>query len=218
MPIPPRSNRRDFATAKWSGKTVELVGDNSLGGKVAASAKVVAGRVPVRATARRKAPTPGMSRTKRHKARINLYRDPAQNTTVAQQRALLAGQRPDPSVMKGADGNLLTCLPADTDAAAFKKATETSGKLTDLDQAELFEQAKGKIKPLRHDLTPWSLGVLSDVRGGGLKQDLSSVFEMNTALATNLPSDFSGKKLYAVRPHKHHRHFRPLLEHLGELL
>jgi hypothetical protein len=186
-----------FATAKWSGKTIELVGGNSLGGdKVAASAKVVAGKVPVARNGQVEGAYAWHVADEAQKARINLYRDPDQNTTVAQQRALLAGQRPDPSVIKGADGNLLTCLPADTDTAAFKKASETSAKLTDLDQTELLDQAKGKIKPLRHDLTPWSLGVLADVRGGGLKQDLSSVFEMSTALATNLPSEFSGKKLY----------------------
>ena len=99
--------------------------------------------------------------------------------------------------MKGGDGNLLTCLPADTNSAAFKKATDTSGKLTDLEQVDLLDKARGMIKPLRHDLTPRSLGVLTDVRGGGLKQDLSSVFEMSTASATRLPSEFSGKKLYA---------------------
>ena len=36
--------------------------------------------------------------------------------------------------MKGADGNLLTCLPTDMDAAAFAKATDSAGKITDLDQ------------------------------------------------------------------------------------
>jgi hypothetical protein len=185
-----------FATAKWSGKTIELVDDNALGGKAAASAKVVAGRVPVARNGKVEGAYAWHVADEAQKARINLYRDPSQNATVAQQRALLAGQRPDPSVMKGADGNLLTCLPADTDAAAFKKATETSAKLTDLDQTELLDKARGMIKPLRHDLTPWSLGVLSDVRGGSLKQDLSSVFEMSSASATTLPAEFSGKKLY----------------------
>jgi len=183
---------RDFATAKWTGKTIELVGDNALGGKVAASAKVVAGRVPVSRNGKVQGAYAWHVADEAQKARINLYRDPSQNSTVAQKRALLAGQRPDPSVIKGAAGNLLTCLPADTDAAAFEKATDTSGKLTDLDQAELLDKARGMIKPLRHDLTPWSLGVLADVRGGGLKQDLSSVFERNTTL----PAGFSGTKLY----------------------
>ena len=60
----------------------------------------------------------------------------------------------------------------------------------------MLDQAKGKIKPLRHDITPYSLGVLADVRGGGLKQDLSSVFEMGNATANTLPAEFSNKKLY----------------------
>ena len=187
---------QDFATAKWSGKTIALVDDNAMGGKVAATAKVVAGRVPIARNGKVEGAYAWHVADEAQKARINLYRDPDQNTTVAQQRALLAGQRPDPSVVKGADGNQLTCLPADTDADAFKKATETSAKLTDLDQAELLDQARGQIKPLRHDLTPWSLGVLADVRGGGLKQDLSSVFEMSTATVINLPAEFSGRKLY----------------------
>ncbi|MEY4570371.1 MAG: hypothetical protein RLZZ398_1810, partial [Verrucomicrobiota bacterium] len=53
--------------------------------------------------------------------------------------------------------------------------------------------AKGKVKQFRNDMTPYSLGVLADVRRGGLKQDLSSVFEMNESL----PAEFSNKKLYA---------------------
>ncbi len=111
------------------------------------------------------------------KARINLYRDPDKKTTLAQKRALLAGHRPDPSVVKGIDGNLLTSLPTDLDQAEFAKAETTIGKIIDLDQVELLDQAKGKIKQFRNDITPYSLGVMADVRGGGLKQDLSSMFE-----------------------------------------
>ncbi|MEI6606160.1 MAG: pilus assembly PilX N-terminal domain-containing protein [Verrucomicrobiota bacterium] len=198
---------RDFAASEWSGKTIELVGNNALGGKVTASAKVVAGLVPVVRNGKAEGAYAWHVADESQKARINLYRDPAQNTTVAQQRALLAGQRPDPSVMKGGDGNLLSCLPTDQDAAAFKAATTTSGKLTDLAQVELYGEAMGKIKPLRHDLTPYSLGVLADVRSGGLKQDLSSVFEMSSASATKLPSDFPSDftggtraRLYASTP------------------
>jgi len=130
------------------------------------------------------------------KARINLYRDPSQNTTVAQKRALLAGHRPDPSVIKSSAGKSLDFLPTDLTAAEFAKAREKSGKILDLDQVELLDSAKGKIKQFRHDLTPWSLGLLTDVRRGGLKQDLSSVFEMSTASAINLPAEFGGRKLY----------------------
>jgi hypothetical protein len=197
-PDPAAQERWDFTLeTDWQCKTIELVGDNALGGKAATAAKVVAGRVPVVRDGKAAGAFAWHVADEAAKARINLYRDPAQNTTVAQQRALLAGQRPDPSVMTLADGGLLDRLPADTDPAAFKNAMDTSGKLIDLDQMDLYGTAMGKIKPLRHDLTPWSLGVLSDVRRGSLKQDLSSVFEMSTASVTKLPSEFSDKKLYA---------------------
>jgi hypothetical protein len=130
------------------------------------------------------------------KARINLYRDPGQNTTLAQKRALLAGHRPDPSVMKGSDGRLLDFLPTDLIPDEFAKATATAGKIIDLNQAELLDQAKERVKLFRNDITPYSLGVLADVRGGGLKQDLSSMFEMGTATANTLPPEFTGKRLY----------------------
>jgi hypothetical protein len=40
-------------------------------------------------------------------------------------------------------------------------------------------------------MTPYSLGVMADVRGGGLKQDLSSLFEAN-----RLPAEFNNRRLY----------------------
>ena len=192
----------NFAAAKWSGPTIQLVGNNTLGRKVDASAKIFAGRVPVASLANGKADGAYAWHVadESAKARLNLYRDPDQNTTVAQQRALLAGQRPDPSVISDADGVLLDCLPTDQDSTAFQKAVKTGPKLTDLDQTELLDQARGRIKPLRHDVTTCSLGVLANVRDGGLKQDLSSVFEMSDANNVRLPGAFTGKRLYASTP------------------
>lgn len=189
---------RDFVTTAWKAteKTIELVGNGSLGTNTVPAAKVTAGLVPVSKNGKVQGSYAWHVSDESVKARINLYRDPSRNTTLAQKRALLAGHRPDPSVMKGPDGSLLTYLPTDLSPAEFDKAKATVGKVTDLDQAELLDQAKGKIKPLRHDITPYSLGMLADVRGGGLKQDLSSMFEMGSATTNTLPTEFNNKKLY----------------------
>jgi hypothetical protein len=187
---------RDFATTAWKGKTIELVGSGSLGDSATAAAKATAGLVPFSKNGKVQGSYGWHVADESVKARINLYRDPDKNSTLAQKRALLAGHRPDPSVMKDPAGNLLTCLPADRNAADFTKAKATVGKIIDLNQAELLDNAKDKIKPLRNDVTPYSLGVLADVRGGGLKQDLSSMFEMGSATSNTLPTDFSNKQLY----------------------
>ena len=189
---------RDFVTTPWTGKTIELVGKGSVGASATAAAKVVAGLVPVSKNGRVQGSYAWHVSDESVKARINVYRDPSQNTTLAQKRALLAGHRPDPTLLKGADGNFLTCLPTDLSPAEFAKAATSVGKVVDLDQAELLDSAKGKIKQFRNDMTPYSLGVMADVRGGGLKQDLSSMFEMGSATTNTLPSDFTGKKLYAT--------------------
>jgi hypothetical protein len=192
---------RDFATAAWTGKTVELVGTGSLGPAAPASARVRAGLVPVSKNGKIQGSYAWHVADESVKARINSYLDPSQNTTLAQKRALLVGHRPDPSVMKGEDGASLSFLPTDLDAAKFALAKEKSGKLLDLNQVELLDLARGKIKQFRNDVTPYSLGVLADVRRGGLKQDLSSVFEMSTATVTSLPNEFKvsasvSRKLY----------------------
>lgn len=54
-----------------------------------------------------------------------------------------------------------------------------------------------KIKPFRNDVTPYSLGVLADVRTGGLKKDLSSIFEFaGSTTSTTLPAEFNNNRLY----------------------
>jgi hypothetical protein len=187
---------QDFANTAWTGSTIELVGNGSLGAGAIAAGKVTAGLVPVSKNGRIHGSYGWHVSDESVKARVNLCRDPSQNSTLAQKRALLAGHRPDPSVMRGPDGKLLTCLPTDLKAADFTKAKATVGKITDLNQAELLDNARDKIKPFRNDVTPYSLGVMADVRGGGLKQDLSSMFEMGGATANTLPADFTNKKLY----------------------
>jgi hypothetical protein len=182
---------RNFVNTAWTGKTIELVGDGSLGANANDSAKVTAGLVPI-SVGKTKGSYAWHVADESVKARINVYRDPNQNTTLAQKRALLAGHRPDPSVMKGADGTSPTFLPTDLKSSEFTDAKEKSSKLLDLDQVELLDQAKGKVKQFRNDMTPYSLGLLTDVRRGGLKQDLSSVFEMTETL----PTEFNNKKLY----------------------
>jgi len=193
---PLAATAQDFGNAAWTGDTIELVGDASLGGKAETTAKVVAGKVPVtRDTKPNSAPQGALAwhvADESAKARINLYRDPSLNTTLAQQRALFAGQRPDPSVVKSASGDQLTFMPKDDTTAHFTAADADTPKITDLDQVNLLPDASSKIKAFRNDVTPYSLGVMSDVRQGGLKQDLSSVFEMNATL----PTAFSNKKLY----------------------
>lgn len=186
-----------FATSPWTGDTIELVGDGTLGISTTDDKKVIAGLVPVAVGGEVQGGYAWHVADESVKARVNLYRDPSQNTTLAQKRALLAGQRPDPSVIKQTDGSLLSVFPTDLDASKYTEAYASTGKIIDLNQAELLTSARGKIKPLRHDITPYSLGVMTDVRGGGLKQDLSSVFEMGSASANTLPTEFSGKKLYA---------------------
>jgi hypothetical protein len=188
---------RDFASAPWTGKTAELVGKGTLGEDAPATSKIFAGLVPISLGGRVQGSYGWHVADESVKARINLYRDPTQKTTLAQKRALAAGHRPNPAILKDGSGNLLTFLPHDLNAAEYTKAKDTSGKVINLDQAELLDQAKGKIKPLRHDITPYSLGVMADARNSGLKQDLSSMFEMGSASANTIPTDFTNKKLYA---------------------
>lgn len=187
---------RDFVSSEWQGESIELVGSGSLGPDATDLDKASAGLVSISRSAKVEGAFGWHVSDESVKARINLYRDPERDTTLAQKRALLAGHRPDPSVIRGPDGSLLTAFPTDGNQAEFVLAEASVGKVTDLDQAELLDQASGKVKPLRNDITPHSLGVMTDVRRGGLKQDLSSVFEMGVSSPDNLPAEFRRRKLY----------------------
>jgi hypothetical protein len=185
---------KDFVKDAWKGKTIELVGNGSLGANAKATEKATAGLVPVSQNGKIQGSYAWHVSDESVKARINAYRDPSQNTTLAQKRALLAGHRPDPSVIVAADSTSPTYLPNDLTPAEYTKAKDSSGKLIDRDQLELLDQAKGKTQKYRNDVTPFSLGLMTDVRHGGLKQDLSSMFEMS-ALPTAF-STASGRNLY----------------------
>jgi hypothetical protein len=216
---------RDFASAPWTGNTVELVGAGSLGTDAAISAKVTAGLVPVARGGKVQGSYAWHVADESVKARANSYRDllddpskvPPKISTLAKKRSLLAGHRPDLSVMKNAEGVRLDFLPTDNSSRKgeevktanqnFELSQELTGKLTDIKQFDLLpdalvrptDKSTSKIKQFRNDVTPYSLGVMVDVRNGGLKQDLSSIFEMSNGSSINLPPEFSGiatKKLY----------------------
>ena len=106
----------------WSGRTVDLMAQGTLGSSSTEADKVIAGLVPVASQGVVDGAYAWHVSDESTKARINLYRDPDQNGTLAQMRALLGGHRPDPSVLKGPDGNLLSFMPSDQDAAAFAAA------------------------------------------------------------------------------------------------
>lgn len=184
--------QKDFGTTPWQGKTIELVGKGSLGKDVKPEQKAVAGLVPIVEKGKVAGSYAWHVADESAKARINLYRKPVEPAeALARKRAALVGQRPNPSMLKGANGATLGFLPKDSTAKEYAKALATTGKVIDLNQVDLLG-AQDQIQPFRNDVTPYSIGLLTDVRRGGLKQDLSSVFEMNTTL----PNEFTGKKLY----------------------
>lgn len=185
-----------FVENGWKGKTVDLVGDNSLGGKADRRQKAQAGLVPINRNNKMEGAYAWHVSDESQKARINVYRDPTQNSTVAMKRSLLAGHRPDVQVIKNSSNENLDFLPVDHKKDDYENAALTAGKMTSLYQADLFS-AKSDIRSFRNDVTPYSLGVLANVREGGLKKDLSSIFEMTTTTTSVvLPSEFNNKRLY----------------------
>ena len=187
---------RDFASSAWSGETITLADKATFGGELPSGVPIVAGRVPLFKDGKEQGAYAWHVSDESVKARINVYRDPRDQPTLAQQCALLAGHRPDVSVMNQA----LNFLPKDSTQQEYQQAKDGVPKITDLGQVELLggqNTPKETIRKFRNDLTPYSLGVLADVRKGGLKRDLSSIFEMSASpMTVVLPPDYQNKGLY----------------------
>lgn len=177
------------------GDTIRLVGPGTLGiGSPAPADMILAGKVPVARNGKADGAYAWHVADESIKARINAYRDPSQNQEPWQKSALLAGHRPDASAISAADGSGLSFLPGDATAGDFKASTELSGKLASLDQFELLPDGK-PIGRFRHHVTPYSYGLLANVREGGLKQDLTSMFEMSPTTLPK-PYDSANARLY----------------------
>ncbi|MEO5716041.1 MAG: hypothetical protein ABIT37_21350 [Luteolibacter sp.] len=193
---PENTKSRNYVTSALAGENVELVGEGSLGKGAAVAERVRAGKVRVVRDGKRAGNFAWHVSDESVKARINTYRDVSGNLTLSQKRSLLAGHRPDLLAMENSKKAKLDFLPNDNQD--YAKAVLTSGKIVSLNQAELFDNTP-TIRTFRNDVTPYSLGLLTNVREGGLKQDLSSLFEMATSGAsgiTGLPSAYNGRKLY----------------------
>jgi hypothetical protein len=187
----------DYPTTPIDEESIVLAGARSLGLKDSAASDsrqfITAGRVPVSDNGHTKGAFAWHVSDESVKARINSYRDPSRNETLAQRRALLAGHRPDPTQIKTDDGSALSFLPDDSDGGSFDKARGVAPKLLSLGQVDLLESPTA-ISRFRHHVTPYSMGLPVNVREGGLKGDLSTMFGYSP---TALPAAFNNRKLYA---------------------
>ncbi|MCX6868916.1 MAG: hypothetical protein NTV46_22475, partial [Verrucomicrobia bacterium] len=195
-PDPDAVTVRDFGNTAWSGDTITLADKATFGGDLPGGRPILAGKVPLSKNGKVQGGCAWHVTDESVKARINIYRDPRDQPTLAQQCALLAGHRPDVAVMDQA----LKFLPKDATRPEYTQAKEGAPKITSLGQVELLgdrDTPKETIRKFRNDVTPYSLGVLADVRKGGLKSDLSSIFEMSaSAKAVTLPQEYVNKGLY----------------------
>jgi len=185
-PDPAAVTLRDFGNSEWSGDTVTLADKATFGGDLPGGRPIVAGKVPLTKDGKVQGAYAWHVTDESVKARINIYRDPREQPTLAQQSALLASHRPDVAVMDSA----LNFLPKDATRQEYTQAKEGALKITSLGQIDLIG-GRNTIRKFRNDVTPYSLGVLADVRKGGLKRDLSSVFEMSAS-----PQEYLNKGLY----------------------
>jgi hypothetical protein len=187
---PVATTLQNYASTGAITDPIELVANGTLGAGAVVADKVNAGRVPILLNGKKEGNFAWHVADESVKARINLYRDPGQSETLAKRRALLAGHRPDVKQITASDNTALDFLPQDDTAVNFATAKSLAPKLIDMNQFDVYANAK-KIGKFRNSITPYSVGLLTDVRNGGLKQDLSSLFEMTT-----MPSVYNGQKLY----------------------
>ena len=198
-PSPADLRSADFASRAWpaGNSSIVLVGRNSLGGVTDPRAEARAGLVPVGLGGGSPGALAWHVSDESVKCRIHLNREPSEGAgLIWAKRALLSGQRPDSSTVTGLAGGRLDFLPKDRTTAAFTEAERMSTKMVSLGQTELMDGARA-MGEFRNDVTPYSMGLLTNVRQGGLKQDLTSIFEFSgSALSAVLPPEFSTKRLY----------------------
>lgn len=117
------------------------------------------------------------------KARIDLGTPEAAGTDLAAQTQVLGvGQNPGLDRLK-LDGSTYITQPTDP---------LTPGKLISLSEADIgFGTGRGEFAKKLNDLTPHSLGLLTNVVDGGLKKDLNLMAETATP-----PTEFAGKGIY----------------------
>ncbi|MFM2170920.1 MAG: hypothetical protein RI957_1149, partial [Verrucomicrobiota bacterium] len=187
---PMATTARNYATNGAANNSIALVDSGTLGAAATDADKARAGLVPITLNGNREGSYAWHVSDESVKARINSYRDLAQNDTLAKRRSLLAGFRPEPRLIKARDGSNLNFLPSDQNAAGLVAARAAEGKLVDLNQADLLGNSRQAGK-FRNVVTPYSMGLLADVRNGGLKQDLTSMFELAA-----MPSEYNSRRLY----------------------
>jgi hypothetical protein len=182
---------RTYVTTGFAGESIPLVtartGDAT---PVDSADTITAGKVPIYQNGRNQGAYAWHVSDESVKARINAYRDPAQNQSLWQKRALLAGHRSNPSVVTATDGTLMPTLPSDATPEDYTKARTMAAKLVDLNQVDLLGDSK-QIAKFRNHVTLYSVGLPINVREGGLKLDLSSMFGMSA-----MPSAYNERKLY----------------------
>ncbi|MFM2221390.1 MAG: hypothetical protein RLZZ553_1138 [Verrucomicrobiota bacterium] len=182
---------RNYPTSVAQNNAITLVDEGTLGKGARDVDRVKAGLVPISRNGNREGSYAWHVADESVKARINSYREPAaQNDPLAKRRAMLTGHRPEPRIVKGNDGTPLDFLPNDQNVASLATARQAEGKLVDLSQVDLLGNGR-QMGKFRNTVTPYSMGLLTDVRNGGLKQDLSALFEMAT-----MPAEYNGRRLY----------------------
>ncbi|MEM1085177.1 MAG: hypothetical protein AAGI48_13780 [Verrucomicrobiota bacterium] len=167
------SNDLGFASDSWDSDRVELLGEGAFGSTGDEEDMSFAQVIPI-------LDSEGIDTVggyawhvtdESQKARVNAYRDP-EAETLAERVSLAGGHRPAAHKVRGVDGSVADFLPTDESREAYERASELESKLISVDQFSLLESGSD-FKPFRNFLTPYSMGLLTNVRKGGLKKDLS---------------------------------------------
>ena len=117
------------------------------------------------------------------KARVNFAQETVEETDVAAQQEQLAAAPRMALEMNEEFEDLEADVPA-------------AGRVLTRDQLSLglvrTDGGSYDFAPYFHAFTPYSQGVLADVKEGGLRKDMNLLFELN-----ELPAAFAGQAMYA---------------------